>query len=118
MTTVNMGETNFAAAMSGIPFNRWLVATELNIRDEQPFETFIAGQLCFSSDMLAKCKVELQHRPKKGDILIVYCTGAYNSQFFAANTNSFPRPSRVLVMENGSIEYLKKKETYEQIFSL
>jgi diaminopimelate decarboxylase len=118
MTTVNMGETNFASAMSGMPFNRWSLATELNVSDGQPFETFIAGQLCFSSDMLTKSKVELQHKPKKGEILIVYCTGAYNSQFFAANTNSFPRPSRVLVMENGSIEYIKKSDTYEQMFSL
>ena len=118
MTTVNMGETNFASAMSGMPFNRWSLATELNIRDAQPFETFIAGQLCFSSDMLTKSKIELQHRPKKGELLIVYGTGAYNSQFFAANTNSFPRPSRVLVMENGSIEYIKKSDTYEQMFSL
>jgi len=118
MTTVNIGETSFAAAMNGMPFNRWSVATELKTFDELPYETFIAGQLCFSSDMLTKCKVELQHKPKKGEILIIYCTGAYNSQFFAANTNSFPRPSRVLVMENGSIEYIKKRDTYEQIFSL
>ncbi len=118
MTTVNIGETSFAAAMNGMPFNRWSIATELKTFDEQPYETFIAGQLCFSSDMLAKCKIELQHKPKKGEILIIHYTGAYNSQFFAANTNSFPRPSRVLVMENGSIEYIKKRDTYEQIFSL
>lgn len=118
MVTVNMGETNFAAAMSGIPFNRWTLGTELNVFDEQPFETFIAGNLCFSSDMLAKCKVELQHKPKRGEVLIVHCTGAYNSQFFAANTNSFPRPSRVLVIENGSIEYLKKRDTFEEMFAL
>jgi diaminopimelate decarboxylase len=118
LVTVNAGEVNFAAAMSGMPMNVWENATYLKIRDINPFEAFVAGQLCFSSDMLAKVKIELQHEPKKGEILMIRDTGAYDSQFFTANTNSFPRPARLIAMENGSVECLKKRDTYEDIFSI
>jgi diaminopimelate decarboxylase len=118
MITVNAGQVNIASAMSGFTLGHWENAVNISESADNPYEAFVAGHLCFSSDMLSKFKIKFNHKPQKGELLITYNTGAYNSQFFTANTNSYPRPSRIIVMENGSVEYIKKRDTYEDIFSL
>lgn len=115
---LEMGVVYYAEAMVALPARNWAIATQPNRRDPEPFEAFIAGNLCFNADMLSRIKVPLQRRPVRGDILIVPNTGAYNPTFFAANANSFPRPARVLVDEGGTWSYVKRRDTYEEIFSL
>ena len=85
-------------------------------RDPQPFETFVAGNLCFAADMLSRTKAALQRQPVRGDIVLIPSTGAYNPTFFASNANSFPRPARVLFDETGAWSYLKEADTYDEIF--
>ncbi|MBN1455433.1 MAG: hypothetical protein JW945_04200 [Methanomicrobia archaeon] len=79
------------------------------------FETFIAGNLCFTGDLLYQIKYPLQGRPKRGDYLIIYDTGAY-ADFFAATTNSFPRPAKVLVTKSGETRLVVQREDVHGVF--
>lgn len=117
LTTVEANVTNFATAMLLPPVNHWTVLNDPFKTDDEPFETFIAGNLCYSGDIISKYKVFLQRKPERGDILGCYHTGAYDPSFFAANTNSFPRPTRVLADEDEVIAVIKKRDTFEEIFS-
>lgn len=112
------GVVSFADAMDReIPMNKWALATGLKEKGN-PFNAFLSGQLCFTGDMPSRYKVEFSRKPERGDILLTHKTGAYDPQFYASNTNAFPRPARVLVMEDGSIEFLKTRDTIEEIYSL
>jgi len=79
------------------------------------FETFIAGNLCFTGDLLYRIKYPLQGRPKRGDYLIIYDTGAY-ADFFAATTNSFPRPAKVLISNSGEARLVVQREDVQGVF--
>ena len=119
LIALEAGVTNFGDALEHeIPMNRWGLATGLEKKDKNPFQAFVAGQLCFTGDMPSKYKVQLQRRPVRGDVLMTRDTGAYDPQFYAANTNAFPRPARVLVLEDGSVEFIKKRDTLKEIYSL
>jgi len=118
MLAMEMGVVFYAEAVVGLPAMKWAVATEPNRRDPEPFDTFVAGNLCFNADMLSRLKVRLQRKPARGDILMIAATGAYSPTFFAANANSFPRPARILVETDGSWSYIHRRDTYDAIFSL
>lgn len=111
---VNMGD----ALEHAIPMNRWALASGANKKDSEPYEAFIAGQLCFTGDMPSRYKIRFQRKPERGDVMLTFDTGAYSPHFYVANTNAFPRPPRVLVQEDGSVEYLKKRDTFEEIYSI
>jgi diaminopimelate decarboxylase len=118
MIAAEMGVVFYGEALIALPVRKVALATAPNQRDREPFETFIAGNLCFNADMLCRVKVPLQRKPDRGDIIIIPNTGAYNPTFFAANANSFPRPARILVDEDGSWAYTKTRDTYDEIFSI
>jgi hypothetical protein len=67
--------------------------------------------------MPSRYKVELARKPERGDVLLTWDTGAYGPHFYAANTNAFPRPARVIVQRNGTIEYIKLRDTVDQVYS-
>ena len=91
LVTVELGVMSHADALLGGAANRWeLVGGEA---EPEPFETFIAGNLCFSGDVLTPFKTTLHRRPRRGDTLIVRDTGAYSAQFMASNANAFPAPA-------------------------
>ncbi|MDZ7578053.1 MAG: alanine racemase [Candidatus Nanopelagicales bacterium] len=119
LVAIEAGVVSFAEALAvTIPMNRWELATDVDRRDPSPFTGFIAGQLCFSGDMPSRYKIELPRRPARGDILLTHDTGAYSPQFYAASTNYFPRPSRVIVDDVGQIEFIKTRDTFDEVFSL
>lgn len=118
LMSLEMGVTNFGEALVYMPVNRWEIINDHDRRDAEPFEAFAAGNLCFSGDMLTKYKVSLQRRPVRGDVILIHDTGSYGPQFFASNANSFPRPARVLVEADGKLTVMRRRDTYEDIFSL
>lgn len=118
LTTLEASVTSYATAMLLPPVNPWTIISNPFQKDARPFETFIAGNLCYSGDIISKYKVFLQRKPKRGDIVCCYKTGAYDPSFFAANTNSFPRPTRILVDDKGLVSILKSRDTFEEIFSV
>ncbi|OPY00881.1 MAG: Diaminopimelate decarboxylase [Syntrophorhabdus sp. PtaB.Bin047] len=118
LMSLEMGVTSFGEALVYMPVNHWEIVNDRDRRDPEPFEAFVAGNLCFSGDMLAKYKVSLQRRPVRGDVILIHNTGSYGPQFFASNANSFPRPARVLVESGGKLTVMRQRDTYNDIFSL
>ncbi|MCF8234939.1 MAG: hypothetical protein K9G67_07930 [Bacteroidales bacterium] len=118
LTTLEASVTSFATAMLLPPVNPWTVINHPLEHDEKPFETFLAGDLCYSGDIISKYKIFLQRKPRRGEVLCCYNTGAYDPSFFAANTNAFPRPTRVLTDKDHIISVIKKRDSFRDIFSM
>jgi len=119
LVALELGAVNLGDSLErAIPMNRWAMASGSNRRDAAPFDAFVAGHLCFTGDMPSRYKIPFQRRPERGDIVMTWDTGAYDPHFYAANTNAFPRPPRVLVLADGTVEFLKKRDTFDQIYSL
>ncbi|KAF0133917.1 MAG: diaminopimelate decarboxylase [Candidatus Saganbacteria bacterium] len=73
----------------------------------------VAGRFCESGDRLIK-DIELP-KAEIGDILCVFCTGAYNYSM-ASNYNRVGRPAMVLV-NNGISSLILKREAYEDLIA-
>ena len=86
-----------------------------NIEKGELFETYVAGNLCFTGDLFCKVKNKLVRKPDRGDCLLFYDTGAY-SDFFASNANSFPRCAKVMVAKDGTHRLLVKREDMFEVF--
>ena len=85
------------------------IATRLT--DKKDTKVTVAGKCCESGDLLAK-DIYLQS-PVGGDILAVYCTGAYNYSM-ASNYNRIPRPA-VALINDGESRIIVKKEKYSDL---
>lgn len=119
LVALEAGVVSFGDALEHeVPMNRWALATGLKTKAAEPFNAFIAGQLCFTGDMPSRYKLGFARKPERGDVLLTHDTGAYDPQFYAANTNAFARPARVLVLADGSVEFIKTRDTLEEIYSL
>lgn len=81
------------------------------MRDKKEEEVRVVGRFCESGDILIK-EIGLP-RVRKGDLLTVFCTGAYNFSM-ASNYNRVGRPAMVLV-NNGSATLILKRESYEDL---
>lgn len=85
-----------------------------NRAKEEAAETVsIAGKCCESGDMLI-WDVELP-AAEKGDLLAVFCTGAYNYAM-ASNYNRIRRPAVVFV-KDGQADLVVKRESLDNIVS-
>ena len=71
----------------------------------------LAGRCCESGDLLGE-NMKIQHA-KRGDILAVLVTGAYNYSM-ASNYNRIPRPPVILV-KDGKARVAVKRESFEDI---
>jgi diaminopimelate decarboxylase len=71
----------------------------------------IAGKCCESGDIIIK-DIKLPET-KKGEIVAVFCTGAYNYSM-SSNYNRIPRPPVVFV-KDGKAKIAVKRESYEDI---
>lgn len=102
----NLRPSLYQAEYEGILANR---------ANEDATETFsIAGKCCESGDML----IWDLPLPKANheDILAVFCTGAYGYSM-ANNYNRIPRPPVVFV-ENGDVQLVVKRESYDDLVRL
>ena len=115
ITTVEMGVVSNCDSLLEANMRQCELLNDFDKKDPEPFETFLGGNLCFSGDMIFKIKAPLQRKPQRGDLLMIYDTGAYPSTFMPANCNSFPRPPRILVYEDGSTWTLKRRDEYNEI---
>jgi diaminopimelate decarboxylase len=84
--------------------------------DDRPSEAFLAGRLCFSGDMISRAKVSLNRLPRRGELLVIYGTGAYSADHFASHSCGFPRPAKLAVHTDGSVEVWRRPETFEDVF--
>lgn len=79
--------------------------------DPRDCRVTIAGRCCESGDLIGE-DMPLQEA-KRGDILAVLTTGAYNYAM-ASNYNRLPRPPVILV-KDGQARVAVKRETYEDL---
>lgn len=100
----------------GVPEQLHRIEIANYIVEGEEFETYVAGNLCFTGDLLGKIKNKLMRKPMRGDYLLFYDTGAY-SDFFSSNANSFPRPAKVMVMKDGSCKLLVRREEFSEVIS-
>ena len=74
----------------------------------------IAGRCCESGDLVAR---DLKFQTAKAeDIICTFATGAYNFSM-ASNYNRVPRPSIILVKEDGTAAEVVRRQTYEDLIS-
>ena len=74
----------------------------------------IAGRCCESGDLVAR---DLKFQTAKAeDIICTFATGAYNFSM-ASNYNRVPRPSIVLVKEDGTTAEVVRRQTYDDLIS-
>ena len=83
---------------------------------DDPIEAFLAGRLCFSGDMISKAKVTLNRRPTRGERFVLYQTGAYSADHFASNSCGFPRPAKVALRPDGTLEVWRRSERFADVF--
>jgi len=84
--------------------------------DDRPGEAFLAGRLCFSGDMISKAKVSLNRIPSRGERLALYHTGAYGADHFASHSCGFPRPAKVAIRSDSTVEVWRRAEAFEDVF--
>lgn len=82
--------------------------------EEKSITATIAGRCCESGDLIGE---DMPIQPaKRGDILAVLSTGAYNYSM-ASNYNRIPRPPVVLV-SHGEAKVAVRRETYADLVAL
>jgi len=92
---------------------RYKVALANRADEDAAEQVTIAGKCCESGDLLAEGV--MLPKVAGGDILAVFCTGAYNYSM-ASNYNRNPVPPIVMV-KDGKAEYIVKPQTYEDIMA-
>lgn len=88
-----------------------LCANRMN--DVKDFFCTIAGCCCESGDLIQENV--LMPEPKRGDLIAVLTTGAYNYSM-ASNYNRVPRPPVVMIGENGPYTAVRR-ETWEDLLN-
>jgi len=84
--------------------------------DDRPIEAFLAGRLCFTGDMISKVKIKLNRMPVRDELMLIHHTGAYAADHFASNCCGFPRPAKVAIRQDGTVEVWRKGEEFEDVF--
>ena len=88
-----------------------LLANRANDEGER-FRCTVAGRCCESGDLIQE-NVALPADTKRGDLLAVLTTGAYNYSM-SSNYNRIPRPP-VVMLSNGESKLAVRRETFEDI---
>ncbi len=89
-----------------------LIANRANM--PRDFRATIAGRCCESGDLIGE-DMDIQ-RARRGDILAVLVTGAYNYSM-ASNYNRIPRPP-VIFVRDGQARIVVERETYADLIRL
>ena len=72
----------------------------------------IVGNICESGDIISK--QVLLPEISQGDVLAVLDAGAYGYAM-SSNYNNRPRPTEILIRENGEVILIRKRDTFEDI---
>ncbi len=83
---------------------------------DTPHEAFLAGRLCFTGDMISKNKVIVNRLPERGERMVIYHTGGYSADHFASHSCGFPKPAKVAILADGSIEVWRARESFVDVF--
>ena len=85
-------------------------------------EQVVVGHCCESGDLLTPAPGDAETlsprmlpRGEVGDFCIIEGVGAYCSSMSAKNYNSFPEAAEVLKKSDGSLAFIRKRQTFDQI---
>ncbi|HTS19536.1 MAG TPA: diaminopimelate decarboxylase [Verrucomicrobiae bacterium] len=85
-------------------------------------EYVIVGHCCESGDVLTPAPgrpealgPRLLPETRIGDLVVIGGAGAYCSSMAAKNYNSFPEAPEVMILKNGSIKLIRKRQLLDQI---
>ncbi|MBO5212290.1 MAG: diaminopimelate decarboxylase [Clostridia bacterium] len=114
------GFKNYVSVDGGMPDNPryalyqsdYTVCLASRMNDKADFNCTVAGRCCESGDLLQE-NVTIP-KPKRGEILSVLVTGAYNYSM-ASNYNRIPRPAVVAINKNGEDFLVIKRESFEDL---
>lgn len=91
--------------------SEYSIAVANKIDKPSDYIATIAGRCCESGDLVQEdAKIQT---PEPGDILAIFCTGAYNYSM-ASNYNRVPRPP-VVMIKDGESRVIIKGESYEDL---
>jgi diaminopimelate decarboxylase len=90
------------------------ISTRLN--EDCTKQVTVVGKHCESGDVLIK-DLKVPAATSTGDILTVFCTGAYNASM-ASNYNQACRPAAVMHCLDGSFRIIRRRETLEDLCCL
>ncbi len=115
------GFKNYVAINGGMTDNprytlyqsAYTVLAANRMKEEADFRCTIAGCCCESGDLIQE-DVDIPE-PKRGDLIAVLTTGAYNYAM-ASNYNRVPRPPIVMIGEKGPYVAVRR-ESYEDLLS-
>lgn len=113
------GFKNYASVDGGMPDNPrfalyespYTVLSAKRMNEPSDFVCTVAGRCCESGDIIQE-DVALP-KPKRGDLLAVLTTGAYNYSM-ASNYNRIPRPPMVALFE-GAERLILRRESFEDL---
>ena len=113
------GFKNYISVDGGMPDNpryalyqsRYTALIANRASEPKTYRATIAGRCCESGDLIGE-NMEIQPA-KRGDILAVLVTGAYNYSM-ASNYNRLPRPP-VVMIKDGKDTVAVRRETYEDL---
>jgi len=82
----------------------------------------VVGHCCESGDLLTPASGDPEAlaprnllRGEVGDFCVIESTGAYCSSMSAKNYNSFPEAAEILKKEDGSLSFIRKRQTFDQL---
>ena len=91
--------------------SEYTVLNASRANEKADFVCTVAGRCCESGDLIQE-DVAVAN-PKRGDILAVLCTGAYNYSM-ASNYNRICRPA-VVIVKDGKTRLGIRRETFEDL---
>lgn len=83
--------------------------------EREPTETYhVAGPLCYSGDVLAE---DVSLAPlEEGSTVAIDRIGAY-SLGSSSNTNAMPKPTVVLLRDDGSVDVIRRRQSHEDVLA-
>jgi len=78
-------------------------------------EITVTGNICESGDLLAKDR--MMPVIERGDLACVLDTGAYGYSM-CSTYNSRPRPAEVMILSDGTVKQIRRRETIEDLMGL
>lgn len=84
-----------------------------DISDRAGMDVTVVGNICESGDILGEYTLP---EPREGDVVALFDAGAYGYSMSSAY-NARQRPAEVLLLENGKLELIRRRERLEDLFS-
>lgn len=91
-------------------------------QDRSRRDYIVVGHCCESGDVLTPAPGDPESLAPRsltetciGDLIVIGGAGAYCSSMSSKNYNSFPEAAEVMILEDGQVELIRRRQTLEQV---